>query len=511
MSDTVIEEAAPLPEIRGYQVVEALGAGGMGMVYRAVQVSTGREVALKILKNSVVGSPNAIARFKREVQLAARLEHPNIARVYDADVQQGHCFYSMQLIHGLPLHDFVSEHRCSRRQILGLMQSVCRGVAYAHEQGVIHRDLKPSNIMVDGAGVPFLLDFGLAKAVGEETQDVAISMEGTVTGTPGFMAPEQAAGQISRIGTATDVYCLGAILYYLLTSHFPHDVSGTQYEMLRRIAEEEVTPPDVYAAGIAPQLTKLLRRALQREPEKRFANAGELATDITQCLRLDTVEIDNFEYKPRRGMWPWWVAAGLAVVVAIVTVSLAVTAANERQRLADAAGAPPAKKAGGAGKANPAGRTDLGALDATQRLKKVWTENTAKLQAARAKLALLMLERMADTTAEKPLHLPKPPEGAGVLMPELDVWLEKHDVVFRSADGNTYRCDVEKVEMRTALRILMVFSRKNPQDTELQQLIETMRKHPQLRDARDPLKPRLNGERPPPPPNPAPVEAVRSN
>ena len=505
MDTTVIEEPASLPEIRGYQVVEELGAGGMGMVYRAVQVSTGREVALKILKNSVVGSPNAIARFKREVQLAARLEHPHIARVYDADVQQGHCFYSMQLIHGLALHDFVAEHRSSRRQILELMLAVCRGVAYAHEQGVIHRDLKPSNIMVDEAGVPFLLDFGLAKAVGEEKQDMAISMEGTVTGTPGFMAPEQAAGQISRIGTATDVYCLGAILYYLLTSHFPHDVSGTQYEMLRRIAEEDVTPPDVYAAGIAPQLTALLRRALHREPEKRFANAGELATEIAKCLRMDTVEIDNFDYTPRRTMWPWWTAAGLAVVVAIVTVSLAITAANERQRSADATAAPPVKKGGPL-----AGRSDAGALDPTQRLKKVWTENTAKLQAARAKLALLLLERLAETTAAKPLHLSKPPEGVGVLMPELDVWLEKHDVVFRSADGNTYRCDVEKVEMKTALRILAVFAHNNPQDADLVQLIETMRKHPQLREGRDPLKPRPNGERPPPP-NPPPRNTVRNN
>ncbi len=498
MNTTVIEEATLLPEIRGYQVVEALGSGGMGMVYRAVQVSTGREVALKILKTSVVGSPNAVARFKREVQLAARLEHPHIARVYDADVQQGHCFYSMQLIHGLPLHDFVAAHRLSRRQILELMLAVCRGVAYAHEQGVVHRDLKPTNIFVDEAGVPFLLDFGLAKAVGNEALDMAISMEGTVTGTPGFMAPEQAAGQISRIGTATDVYSLGAILYYLLTSHFPHDVSGTQYEMLRRIAEENVTPPDAYVSGLAPQLTALLRCALQNHPEKRFPHAGALAAEIGKCLQLDSAELDNSEYAPRRGMWPWWTAAGVAVVVAVITVSLAITAANERQKLADAG--PTKKPAAVTGKPNQPGSN--GVLDAAQRQKKAWAEGTAKLQAARAKLALLLLERLADHSAAKPLHLPKPPEGAGVLMPELDVWLEKHDVVFRSSDGNTFRCDVEKVEMRTALRILKVFSRNNPQDADLQQLIESLGKHQPLREVREGAKPRLNGERPPPAPPP---------
>lgn len=595
MHTTVIEEIASLPEIRGYQVVETLGAGGMGMVYRAVQVSTGREVALKILKNSVVGSPNAVARFKREVQLAARLEHPNIARVYDADVQQGHCFYSMQLIHGLPLHDFVAEHRLSRRQILELLLLVCRGVAYAHEQGVVHRDLKPSNIFVNDAGVPFLLDFGLAKAVGNETLDVAISMEGTVTGTPGFMAPEQAAGQISRIGTATDVYSLGAILYYLLTRHFPHDVSGTQYEMLRRIAEEDVTPPDVYAAGLTPRLTALLRCALQNNPEKRFAHAGELAAEIGTCLQVDTTDMDNGDYAPRRGMWPWWVAAGMAVVVAIVTVSLAITAANERQKAADAPAGPAKKAAAGAGKTNQPGLAEAGgpgATDLAQRQKKVWTEGTAKLQAVRAKLALLLLEHLAEYSAAKPLHLPKQPTAGAlpsldvwvkdqvavfklshgrtctckleqlephqvaryteknplnldsptgavslwmekqgavfsvaggleyrfndglleprrladysednplhlykppepVVLPELDVWLEKHDVIIRTADGQTTPCDVEKVELRTGVRILMVVARKHPQDVELQQVIDTLHKHPL---GRDPTKPRLTGE-----------------
>ena len=499
MGDTVIEEAEPLPEIRGYQVVEALGAGGMGMVYRAVQISTGREVALKILKTSVVGSPNAVARFKREVQLAARLEHPNIARIYDADVQQGHCFYSMQLIRGLPLHDFVAEHRCSRRQILELMLAVCRGVAHAHDEGVVHRDLKPSNIFVDENGVPFLLDFGLAKAVSGDAQDAQISMEGTVTGTPGFMAPEQAAGQISRIGTATDVYCLGAILYYLLTSHFPHDVSGTQYEVLRRIAEEDVTPPDVFAVGLAPELCALLRRTLHNDPEKRFPDARALAVEIEKCLQLDPAKLEDSEYAPGRNMWPWWVAAGLAMTVAAVTVSLALMAASARQRTA-------LNPVGTALKKTPSNASMVGTNTAAEMAmrRKAFADGSAKLQAVRAKLALLLLERLADSSAEKPLHLPKPPEGAGVLMPELDVWVEKHDVVFRSSEGNAYRCDVEKVELRTALRILLVLARNHPEDTDLQQLIDTVRKHPQLREGRDGAKPR-------PPPFTAERSALPSN
>lgn len=505
MSTTVNEEMEPLPEIRGYQVMESLGAGGMGMVYRAVQISTGREVALKILKTSVVGSPNAVARFKREVQLAARLEHPNIARIYDADVQQGHCFYSMQLIRGLPLHDFITEHRCSRRQILELMLAVCRGVAHAHEEGVVHRDLKPTNIFVDENGVPFLLDFGLAKAISADAQDAQISMEGTVTGTPGFMAPEQAAGQISRIGTATDVYCLGAILYYLLTSHFPHDVSGTQYEVLRRIAEEDVTPPDVFAVGLAPELSALLRRALHNEPEKRFPDAQALAAEIEQCLRLDAAELEHSEYAPRRGMWPWWVAACLAVTVAAVTVSLALMAASSRQHKPAKTADLPAKKMAAGEHLFPSGSGSSVADNAAEQAlkRKNWAEGSAKLQAARAKVALLLLERLADYSAAKPLHLAKPPEGAGVLMPELDIWLEKHDVVFRSADGTAYRCDVEKVEMRTALRILLVLAHLHPEDTNLQLMIDTVRKNSQVREggklrAAPPLSERSPPTAPPP-------------
>ncbi|TAN37041.1 MAG: serine/threonine protein kinase [Verrucomicrobia bacterium] len=499
MNETTSNQEEPVPEIRGYQVTEPLGSGGMGLVYRAVQLSTGREVALKILKTSVLGSPTAVARFKREVQLAARLEHPNIARIYDADVQQGLCFYSMQLIRGLPLHDFVAEHRLSRRQILELMLAVCRGVAHAHTQDVVHRDLKPSNIFVDESGAPFLLDFGLAKALGGEAADFAISLEGTVTGTPGFMAPEQAAGQISRVAKATDVYSLGAILYYLLTTHFPHNVSGTQYEVLRRIAEEDVTPPDVYAAGLAPEITALLRRALQHEPEDRFSDAGALAVEIERCLALDTADLENFEYGGQRNAWPWWIAAGLAVAVAGVTVGLAFLASQPRPKGPEAT-----KKANGAepvmareaSTAAPSAtalrgerRDESGSaerpLPRAQRPKNSWSESAVKLQAMKTRLDPLLTHQLAHYSAASPLHLSRPPEGAGVLLPELDVWMEQQQVVFRATDGSSYRCPLAVLEPRTAMRILLALAKLRTDDAELQQFSEALRRHPQLRDNRD--------------------------
>jgi len=482
----VSDQEEPLPEIRGYQAMEPLGSGGMGLVYRALQLSTGREVALKILKTSVLGSPTAVGRFKREVQLAARLEHPNIARIYDADVQQGLCFYSMQLIRGLPLHDFVAEHRLSRRQILELMLAVCRGVAYAHTQGVVHRDLKPSNIFVDENGAPFLLDFGLAKALGGEVADISISLEGTITGTPGFMAPEQAAGQISRVTKATDVYSLGAILYYLLTTHFPHDVSGTQYEVLRRIAEEDVTPPDVYAAGLVPEITTLLRRALQHEPEDRFPDASALALEIERCLALDTADLEHFEYGGPRSAWPWWIAAGLAVVVASVTVGLAFLASQARQK-----GEALAKKAAAdtsvTNTPTPAihGEERAGVTAQPQRTKKNWGENSAKWLALKARLAPLLTRQLSGFTAQKPLHLPKSPEGSSVSAPELDLWLEGQEIVYRSKDGSTYRRNVEVIEPRSATRILIVLARYRPEDADLQQVADMVRRQIQPRDGHD--------------------------
>jgi len=396
-------------------------------------------------------------------------------------VQQGLCFYSMQLIRGLPLHDFVAEHRLSRRQILELMLAVCRGVAYAHTQDVVHRDLKPSNIFVDEAGTPYLLDFGLAKALGGEAADFAISLEGTITGTPGFMAPEQASGQISRVAKATDVYSLGAILYYLLTNHFPHEIAGTQYDVLRRIAEEDVTPPDVYAAGLAPEITALLRRTLQHEPEDRFCDAGAMAAEIERCLALDTADLESFEYGGQRSAWPWWIAAGLAVVVAGITVGLALLASQTRQK-----GTPTATP-----KTLP---TETAFVPESQVAtppggpKNIRGEAGGKWPVSKTRMLPLLAKRLVAYTADKPLHLPKPPDGVGVLMPEMDAWMEQQDVVLRSSDGAMYRRNIEELEPRTAMRILVMLAKQHPEDAALQPLADTLRRH----SGHDATRPRVD-------------------
>ncbi|KPK42397.1 MAG: hypothetical protein AMJ65_07675 [Phycisphaerae bacterium SG8_4] len=272
------------PDIEGYRIIEALGQGGMGMVWRAEQLSTRREVALKLLTSQRIDSPKAQARFQREVELTARLDHPNIARIYDSGLHQGMYYYAMELIEGMPLDRYVKSKSLSRTEILALMQKVCQAVLYAHLRAVIHRDLKPSNIIVDSGGSPHILDFGLAKALLDEDEALTISIEGQVAGTPAYMSPEQAAGHHSQLDTRTDVYSLGIILYELLVGHSPHDLSGSMFELLKHIAEGKIQRPREIDRSIDSELEALLLKALAQNPEDRYASAGAFAKDIGNYL-----------------------------------------------------------------------------------------------------------------------------------------------------------------------------------------------------------------------------------
>lgn len=285
---------AGAPDLPDYEVIGRLGEGGMGVVWRATQRSTHRAVALKLLAPSTVGSQRARARFEREVELAARLEHPNIARVYDAGLHNGQPYYAMQLIEGLPLDLYVRGEQLDREGILRLMRRVCEAVQHAHQRGIIHRDLKPSNIMVDNDGQPVVVDFGLAKATELDGTDIqTLSVEGQVAGTPAYMAPEQAAGRIKDVDTRSDVYALGVILYRLLTGASPHDLSGSSLDVLKRIAEDDVCPPrrvsDDASRVIDRELETVLLKALAKDPDGRYESAGGLAHDLDNYLSGEPV------------------------------------------------------------------------------------------------------------------------------------------------------------------------------------------------------------------------------
>lgn len=273
------------PQIDGYEILQFLGAGGMGIVWRAKQLGTNRQVALKVLNQSFLRSKGrAKIRFEREVTIAARLEHTNIARVYESGIHKNHYFYVMELIQGEPLNQYVQHQKLSMREILQLMYNVCLAVQHAHQNGIIHRDLKHSNIMVTPGGQPLVLDFGLARDLFADDSDRKVSLDGDVMGTPEFMSPEQAAGDIDLVDTRSDVYSLGVIMYELLINKLPYDLPGQHYKDLKMIQEQEPTRPSSIFPRFDKDLEAILLKTLSKTPHKRYRSAGELADDIEHWL-----------------------------------------------------------------------------------------------------------------------------------------------------------------------------------------------------------------------------------
>ena len=279
----------PPPQPDGYELIEPIGRGGMGVVWKARQQATRREVALKILPEMWFHSAKARARFAREVELAARLEHPGIARVYDSGMARGGYYYAMQLVEGQSLPGYLRSHRPSRRELLVMMVRICQAVQHAHQRGIIHRDLKPANVLVNSTGQPVVVDFGLAKTLLAEEGTPAVSQDGEIAGTPAYMAPEQAAGQLDRIDTRSDVYALGAMLYELLTGEVPHDMTGPRLAVLRRLSDQDVRSPRSLQPDLDRELEAILLKALAHDPEQRYRSAGALAEDLTRYLEGEPV------------------------------------------------------------------------------------------------------------------------------------------------------------------------------------------------------------------------------
>lgn len=273
------DHETPIATLGDYEVISELGRGGMGVVYLARQVGLNRRVALKLLPSGNLAGQEFIERFRREGELAASLQHPDIVRIYEAGQIDNEFFYSMELITGGSLADWPDGKTHRPADAARILQKIALAVDHAHRAGILHRDLKPSNILIDDAGNPKVADFGLARMLGSQN-DITLATHSF--GTPAYMAPELIRDPRAA-APASDIYSLGAILYFLL-SRRPPFVSASLDELLRQVKECEPPAPRLLDPSIPKDLQKICLKALDKYPAKRYPTAGALAEDLQRFL-----------------------------------------------------------------------------------------------------------------------------------------------------------------------------------------------------------------------------------
>jgi serine/threonine-protein kinase len=270
-----------LPRTFGdHELLEEIGRGGMGVVYKARQRSLNRLVALKMILRGDLASSADLARFRGEAESAARLEHPNIVPVYEVGECDGQAFFTMQLVEGSTLRERAAQGPLPPRDAARYLAAISRAIDFAHQRGVLHRDLKPSNVLIDKDDRPLVTDFGLAKRV---EADTSLTGTGHIIGTPSYMSPEQAAGSRGRLSPATDVYSLGTILYELLTGRPPFQ-AASPVDTLMLVLEQDPLLPRLLNRNIDRELEMICLKCLQKPQDLRYPSAGKLADDLEAYL-----------------------------------------------------------------------------------------------------------------------------------------------------------------------------------------------------------------------------------
>jgi tetratricopeptide (TPR) repeat protein len=327
--------------IPGYQIVREIGRGGMGVVYEAEQHSPRRRVALKVL-GGLYADEQHIRLFRQEIQTLARLQHPTIATIHEAgQTEEGYHFFTMELVGGDPLTEYVRKAGLPLRGRLELFLKICDAVQYAHANGVVHRDLKPSNIIVDHDGNPKILDFGLARIVDPDvTLTATATRTGRIMGTLAYMSPEQARGDSDAIDPRSDVYSLGMILYELLVDRLPYVFSQIMpHEALRLICEEQPAPPGTIDRRLRGDIETIVLKALEKERARRYQTPAQLADDIRRHLDGEPIVARRPSklYVLRKKLAKHRAATGVGLVaVLIVLVGLSVLVWARQRELADA-------------------------------------------------------------------------------------------------------------------------------------------------------------------------------
>ncbi len=323
-SEESLEELRPGKRVRyfgDYEILSKIASGGMGVVFRARQITLNRIVALKMILGGECAGDGDVARFRCEAEAAANLDHPNIIPIYEIGRLRGRDYFTMKFIDGESLakqsHRFAGELQPAAR----LMATVARAVHHGHQHGIIHRDLKPANILLDSGGVPFITDFGLAKRFQE---DRGMTQSGALMGTPSYMAPEQAAGK-KRLTTSVDIYGLGAILYELITGRPPFQAE-TKLATLQQVQANEPQRPRSINHRIDRDLETLCLKCLEKDPARRYGSAEALAKDLERWLRGEPIEARSSGAWQRTKKLVRRHPAISGLIVAVVLLAMAVAA-----------------------------------------------------------------------------------------------------------------------------------------------------------------------------------------
>lgn len=323
----------PLAVGSDYELLEEIASGGMGVVFKARQLSLNRVVAVKVLLAGKFARPEFVERFRTEAETAAHLRHPNIVAVYGIGRQEGRHYFSMEFVEGKNLAEVVGEKPVAVQQAVAWLQTISEAIHYAHQRGILHRDLKPSNVLIDAFDQPRITDFGLAKLLSSPSE---LTVTGQMLGTPNYMPPEQVAAKDGGLGPASDIYSLGALLYYLVTGRPPF-AGSTLEETLLQVVDLDPISPRRLNPSVSVDLETVCLKCLEKIPAKRYPDAQALADDLGRVLAGEPIKARPIGAAGRLSRWcqrkP--LLAGLAATVVFLVIALVIILLTASVRLAE--------------------------------------------------------------------------------------------------------------------------------------------------------------------------------